>query len=389
MKDDDNEEVYEQMSVGSGDAPNPNSYMKNKKKYKSLIDKRKISFIILLVIIILLGIIFILKTSYASSLSDQNDELQKEINSLLLKEVNLTNEGIKLKLKKESLMNDNNKIIKKINEVKEKNNEIKNDNRNMIKSIEKKEEKIKTYENQINERKNKLLSLIYKENNIREKIKDCNEQIKNLENKIEDLKKNLNVNDVNYKEKKKEEKKMNKNNNNINLIELDPELKTRINSKILYNPNQLYLLDKWFKKELKYKLLYRATDDGYSPVVFHNKVNKNKNTLVLIKDINNFIYGGFTRKTWDGDKIYKNDKNAIVFNLGIEKYYEISNENKAIFCDPDNLAIFGEGDIYIGIKSIKSSFPITYGDYNENKINELTMGYEKLIPIEIEVFQLS
>ena len=41
------------------------------------------------------------------------------------------------------------------------------------------------------------------------------------------------------------------------------------------------------------------------------------------------------------------------------------------------------------IKNIKSSFPATYGNYNENKINELTMGYEKLIPIEIKVFQLS
>ena len=39
MKDEANEE-YEQMSVGSGDAPNPNSFSK-RRKFKSPIDKGK------------------------------------------------------------------------------------------------------------------------------------------------------------------------------------------------------------------------------------------------------------------------------------------------------------------------------------------------------------
>ena len=148
-------------------------------------------------------------------------------------------------------------------------------------------------------------------------------------------------------------------------------------------------MDKWFKKELKYKLLYRASEDGYSPKIFHDKVDNFKNNLILIKDANNFIYGGFTRKTWDGNKLYKNDKNAIVFNLNKEKYYKIKNEKNAIFCDPDNLAIFGEEDIYIGAKGIKSFFPKNYGNISENKENELVLGFKKLIPLEIEVFQLS
>ena len=58
MKDETNEE-YEQMSVGSGDAPDPNSFS-NRRKFKSPIDKRKISFIILLALIILLGIFLLL-----------------------------------------------------------------------------------------------------------------------------------------------------------------------------------------------------------------------------------------------------------------------------------------------------------------------------------------
>ena len=55
-------------------------------------------------------------------------------------------------------------------------------------------------------------------------------------------------------------------------------------------------------------------------------------------------------------KIYKNDKNTIVFNLNYEKYYNLNIEKLALFCSTDNLAIFGEEDIYIGAKGIKSLF---------------------------------
>ena len=62
----DNMDNYEEMSVGSGDAPDPNSFIK-KKKFKTPINKRKISFIILLILIIVLGLYFIIKSAYVSS----------------------------------------------------------------------------------------------------------------------------------------------------------------------------------------------------------------------------------------------------------------------------------------------------------------------------------
>ena len=390
----DNLDYYEELSVGSGDAPIPDSFM-SKKKFKKPINKRKISFILLL-IIIGLAIFFIIKTAFVSSLSEQNNELQNEINSLSKKEEKLKSTINKINDKKEFLIIDNNNLNQKINEIKEKNKEINENNNIMIKEIREKDKTIKNYEDKINDSKNKLTNLIYKENNIREKINSCNNQIKSLQLKIEELSKNLkdknlNMNNIDYKEikeQKKVEKRINKYIEN-NLNEINPNVKSRINSKIIVDPNHLNLLDKWFKKELKYKLLYRASEDGYSPKIFHNKVDNFKNNLILIKDVNNFIYGGFTRKTWEGNKVYKNDKNAIVFNLDKEKYYKIKNENYAIFCDPDNLAIFGEQDIYIGAKGIKSIFPKNYGSVSENKENELVLGYKKLNPLEIEVFQLN
>ena len=386
--EDNNTENYEELSVGSGDAPNPNSFIA-KKNFKTPIKKRKISFVLLLLIIIGLGIFFIIKSSYISSLSEQNEELQKEINSLSKNEENLKNQNYKLIIKKESLLKDNNSINEQINKIKEKNMEIEINNNKMTKGLSERKSIIKDYELKIENLKNELINLINKENNMRIKINSCNKQIKALETKIDELENNItNIDYKDLKERKKEEKKFIKN-NEINLDEINLNVKSRINSKIIFEPKYLYLLDRWFEKELKYELLYRASEEGYSPRIFHNKVDNIKNTLLLIKDINNFIYGGFTRKTWDGNKIYKNDKNAIVFNLEKEIYYKIKNEKYAIFCDPDNLAIFGEGDIYLGEEGVKSFFPKNYGDISENKEYELTLGYKKLIPLEIEVFKLS
>ena len=52
------------------------------------------------------------------------------------------------------------------------------------------------------------------------------------------------------------------------------------------------------------------------------------------------------------------------------------------------MATFGEGDIYLGPKTVQTSFPKTYGE-SSNKQYELTMGFSKLSPLEMEVFQLS
>ena len=388
MKDEANEE-YEQMSVGSGDAPDPNSFSK-RRKFKSPIDKRKISFIILLSIIIFLGIFFIVKSSYASSLVDQNYEVQNEIYSLSQKEEKLKMKTDKLSSQKESLENENQKIIKKINETREENTKLENEINEMEKGIQDQQNIKQQFEEKTNKSKQTLMSLVFKINNIREKIKECDNQIKEYETKIGEIEKtNDNYKEIKKDKKEEKKKKKNKNNSENNIMELNPNLKSRINSKIIVDPKHLFMLDEWFKKELKFKLLYRASEDGYSPQSFHTKVDKYKNTLIIIKDVNNFIFGGFTRKTWEGDKVFKKDKRAIVFNLDKEKYYEINDEDKSIFCDPDNLAIFGEGDIYLGADSIKSNFPKTYGSSKDNKDNELTMGYEKLTPLEVEVFQLS
>ena len=206
--------------------------------------------------------------------------------------------------------------------------------------------------------------------------------------KEEENKNNSEKKEEEKKDNNKEDNKDNKDKKSDKPQPINPELVSRIDSKIIMEYKHLKILDKWFGKKLKYKLLFRATEESYSASEFHKKVDEYKNTKIIIKDINNFIYGWFTTKTWDGNKSYKSDKNSILFNLDKEKYYEVNNEEHAIFCDKELLVTFGEVDLILGPKSIESAFPKSFGN-KDIKDNELTMEYNKLSPVEMEVFQLS
>jgi len=420
-------EDYEQMNIGSIDSRT----LGIPTRKRGYCTKKRVLFLLCFLTISITIIFFIFRKPKKSSDSSEpnnntntnTNSLENELNALTTKENELRNENNKLSTQRESLQKENEKMTQQINELMEEKKKQNDKNNDISKELSEKEEKIKELENKLKESKNKYDELSKQEKEQNEKLNENNSKIKSLEQKIEELEKELKGNessdkkeeekkeeekkeeDKKEKEKEKEEEKKEEDKKEDDKKEddkkeedkkeedkeqeINPEVKSRINSKIIVDPKYLDILDKWFRKELRYKLLYRATDEQYSAEAFHNLVDKIKNTIIFIKDVNNFIYGGFTRKTWDGKRVFKTDQNAIVFNLDKEIYYKINDPSHAIFCDPDNLAIFGEGDILLGKKSIESSFPKTYGSKSENKKNELTLGFDKLSPLEIEVFNLS
>ena len=69
-----------------------------------------------------------------------------------------------------------------------------------------------------------------------------------------------------------------------------------------------------FKNE--FKLLYRATRDGFSSQSFHSKCDNIPKTLTIIKVKDKpHIFGGYTETTWDGNYSDKQDPNAFIFSL--------------------------------------------------------------------------
>ena len=408
-----NYEDYEQMSTEMMNSKYNNIGFS--KKSRSFFTKRKI-FIIVISLSLLILILYLIfrpskKSQENANINNQeNTEINKpesEFDILSKKEEELKSEKNKLLSQKENIKKENDDLDKQIKEFNDKNKKSENDKKNEEKEINDKKDKIKEYEKKVNEIKEKIEQLNKKGKELKDKKEENDKEIKSLESKIEELEKELKIEDKkddnqdknkeqnntneekkdNNKEEKKEENN-NTNKNNEQPQPSNPELAARIDSKIIMEIKQLELLDKWWERKLKFKLLYRATEEKYSASEFHKKVDQYKNTIILIKDINNFIYGGFTTKTWDGNKIFKTDKNSILFNLDKEKYYEVKDDTHAIFCDKDLLVVFGDRDLVIGPNSIESNFPKCYGSTND-KNNDLTLGYNKLSPVELEVFQLS
>ena len=82
------------------------------------------------------------------------------------------------------------------------------------------------------------------------------------------------------------------------------------------------------------KLLYRASKDGSD---FHRKCDNHNNTLTVIQDINNFVYGGFASVQWNvivpegSDKI---DHKSFIFAYKTKsnEKIKINYESHKIFC---------------------------------------------------------
>ena len=181
---------YEQFEIESGDAPEPENlhYQKKRKKFNPIINKKKILNYIYIFVIISLGIYLIFKISYTKSLSDQNQILQKELESLNKNENELLCKDKELLAQMNILKNECEKVSKEINKQIKIIEEIKNENDILIKGVNQKQEKIKEFERNINDTKIEFSKIIMKENSLRDKIRVYDNLITYFKSKIEEFK---------------------------------------------------------------------------------------------------------------------------------------------------------------------------------------------------------
>ena len=128
-------------------------------------------------------------------------------------------------------------------------------------------------------------------------------------------------------------------------------------------------------KNCKWKLLFRASRDGYSPNDFHNKCDGKGNTVCIIKTEYNHIAGGYTEVPWSSPitsnptvyetkfvgnayifsiapktKIFEQKKDTVAvthsincgFNFGYWNFYTYG-EDKSCFCHPSHINYFLTG----------------------------------------------
>ncbi|MFT7150200.1 MAG: hypothetical protein ACI82Q_002065, partial [Nonlabens sp.] len=97
-------------------------------------------------------------------------------------------------------------------------------------------------------------------------------------------------------------------------------------------------------------LLYRKSNDGNSGTVFHQKVDGQGPTLVLIKLTNGTVFGGYNPNSWKSDNTYSASSTSFVFNLTTDQSGNIDSGNtgNATYNRANNGPSFGGGhDIYL------------------------------------------
>ena len=96
-------------------------------------------------------------------------------------------------------------------------------------------------------------------------------------------------------------------NETSNFSELETNKKNSMEfEKVMDNAAKKYdsYLREWLGNEYEWKLLYRASEHGYTTKSFHCFCDFIKPTLVIIKSTEGWIFGGYATHTWDNYGMY-------------------------------------------------------------------------------------
>ena len=96
-------------------------------------------------------------------------------------------------------------------------------------------------------------------------------------------------------------------------------------SSILTSIDEKNMISNWINPftKIKYKLLFRASQDGDSMETFHEKCDNKGPTLILIKSKKGKRFGGYNPLSWDSSYTYKNHPFTFLFSLDKKKKYNL------------------------------------------------------------------
>ena len=94
------------------------------------------------------------------------------------------------------------------------------------------------------------------------------------------------------------------NNENVQSF-FNPLYSPFLRNTILFGNEYDSYLREWTGDSYQWKLIYRASDHGYTASSFHeNCDNVQGPTLIIIKSDGGWIFGGYTTQSWSGDSIF-------------------------------------------------------------------------------------
>jgi hypothetical protein len=160
--------------------------------------------------------------------------------------------------------------------------------------------------------------------------------------------------------------------------------------------DELILIEEGVKQKLKknikgYKLLYKASINGYRIKDFHSACDGKSYTVTLVKTNIGRRFGGFTDQSWDQSNSNKSGSNGFLFSLDFKEIFYNKNSSYNINGNSSYGPYFGNSDFYIGdnCNSGYNSCDGSNNSYNTNNKTYALAGNSNFIVEDYEVYQLT
>ena len=209
------------------------------------------------------------------------------------------------------------------------------------------------------------------------------------------------INDKNKENLKNLNKNLEKNKAFLNKYKIKKN--DLLNSNLLSNETEINLLLSGIKhinrsienSNMKFiTLIYNSKEDSQSDSMFHLKCDYRNDLLILIKTNDNIIFGGYTKKCFNSDKISKIfDKNSFIFSLNLMKIYYPKENLENL---PGNFTEIGYGlsfmnnAIYLGKNLINDIGRVgkKHCGYDFKRDYEINFGKEYFSASAVEIYQI-
>ena len=228
-----------------------------------------------------------------------------------------------------------------------------------------------------------------------EMIKMLSERIILLEKKIEAFQKNENKinNDLmkrlqilEEKEKKRDEKEK-KEKEEMKYKDIKESSIVKENE-IAFFEQQLKTYEKFKNKNIKFKLLYKASRDSDKINIFHIKCDYKESILLIIRSQNGSRFGGYTQIGFNDSGNEMKDENAFVYSLDKLAVYRVKKGEISIYCQKDLYGFKNTIYIYDNCLTKKDNRNIGGCSNYPCQKYELNNNEEYFICSEIEAYQI-
>ncbi len=227
--------------------------------------------------------------------------------------------------------------------------------------------------------------------NLCDKVKELERKINEKDKVIENLKEEIKE----IKDELKEDKSQNSRNQKdmMDLLQLVRK-GLAIGSQII-KYNEFNFIESAVRKALGknikyYRLIFRASRNGYRAENFHENCDGKNNTIVFIQARNGRRFGGFTEAKWDKSNGYKSGEHGFLFSLDNKEIYYNKKNNYDIYCYSDKGPAFGGGhDLFIDDNCNKDNESYDNSDHSYNTGKKYALAGTKYFYVEdYEVYQL-